>query len=45
MTNEDISENIESVLKAVEEKLEKGRESIRSIYVKTTMGPPVKLEL
>ena len=45
MTNEEISENIESVLEAVEDKLEKGRENIRSIYVKTTMGPPVKIEI
>jgi len=45
MSNEEISENIESVLKAVEDKLEKGRDNIRSIYVKTTMGPPVKIEI
>ena len=43
MSNEEISENIESVLKAVEDKLEKGRDNIRSIYVKTKMGPPVKI--
>ena len=45
MSNEEISENIESVLKTVEDKLEKGRDNIRSIYVKTTMGPPVRLEI
>lgn len=45
MGDEEISENIESVLKAVEDKLEKGRDNIRSLYIKTTMGPPVKVEL
>ena len=45
MSDEEISENISEVLKAVEDKLEKGRDSIRSIYVKTTMGKPVRLEI
>jgi large subunit ribosomal protein L1 len=45
MSDKDLTENIESVLKAVEEKLERGRENIKSLYVKTTMGPPVKIEL
>ncbi len=45
MSDEEISSNIESVLDAVEDKLEKGRDNIRSLYIKTTMGPPVKIEL
>jgi large subunit ribosomal protein L1 len=45
MSDKEISENIESVLNTVEDKLEKGRDSIRSLYVKTTMGPPVKIEI
>ena len=45
MATEAISENIESVLKAIEDKLEKGRDNIRSLYVKTTMGPPVRIEI
>jgi large subunit ribosomal protein L1 len=45
MDDEAISANISEVLKAVEDKLEKGKDSIRSIYVKTTMGPPVRLEI
>jgi large subunit ribosomal protein L1 len=45
MDTEAISENIESVLNAIEDKLEKGRDNIRSLYVKTTMGPPVKIEI
>ncbi|MFX1520563.1 MAG: 50S ribosomal protein L1 [Promethearchaeota archaeon] len=45
MSDKEISENIESILKAVEDKLEKGHDNIRSLYVKTTMGPPVKIEI
>jgi large subunit ribosomal protein L1 len=40
-----ITENGLEVLKRVESKLEKGEESIRSVYVKTTMGPAVKVEV
>lgn len=43
MTPEDIAENIETIIKRLEAKLEKGRMNIGSIYVKTTMGPAVKV--
>ena len=43
MTVEDIAENLELVIKRLEEKLERGRMNIYSIYVKTTMGPAVKI--
>jgi large subunit ribosomal protein L1 len=43
MKAEDIAENIEAVLKRVEAKLEHGRMNVHSVYVKTTMGPSVKV--
>jgi len=45
MENEKIAENIQVVVTRLENKLEKGLRNIRSIAVKTTMGPPVKIEL
>ncbi len=43
MSPEELAENIETVLKRVELKLEKGRMNIASSYVKTTMGKSVRL--
>lgn len=43
MTPEAIAENIEAILKRVEDKLEHGRMNIASIYLKTSMGPSVRL--
>lgn len=43
MKPEDIAENIEAVVKRLESKLERGRANIASIYVKTTMGPAIKV--
>jgi large subunit ribosomal protein L1 len=43
MTAEQLAENVEIVLKRVEARLEHGRMNIRSAYVKTTMGPAVKV--
>ena len=43
MSPEDISRNIETVLKRVETKLERGRMNISSLYVSTTMGPSLRL--
>jgi large subunit ribosomal protein L1 len=43
MSAEDIAENIEAVLKRVEGKLEHGRMNLGSVYVKTTMGPSVRV--
>ena len=39
-----LSENLKAALDFVEHKMEKGRQNIRSIFVKTTMGKPVKIE-
>jgi large subunit ribosomal protein L1 len=38
-----LSQNIKAALDYLEQKLERGRQNIRSIYIKTTMGTPVKL--
>ena len=45
MSTEDVAENIETVLKRILAKLERGTFNIRSIYIKTTMGPSAKLEV
>lgn len=43
MTPEQLADNIETILKRVELKLEKGKMNIASSYVKTTMGPSERL--
>jgi large subunit ribosomal protein L1 len=42
MSPEALAENIEAVLKRIESKLERGRMNIKSVYVKTTMGPAIR---
>ena len=43
MDDELIAANIEAVLVVLDQKLEKGRNQIKSMYVKTTMGPVVRV--
>jgi large subunit ribosomal protein L1 len=43
MDDELIAANIESVLVVLDQKLEKGRNQIKSMYVKTTMGPVARV--
>jgi len=43
MAPEQIAENVDAVMKRVESVLEQGSQNIRSVYVKTTMGPAVRL--
>ena len=43
MTDEELSENVYSVLTNIMSKLEKGLNNLRSVYIKTTMGQPVKV--
>ena len=43
MKKEQIAENIDTIIKRLESKLERGRMNIRSIHVKTTMGPSVRI--
>lgn len=45
MKDEDLEENINAVLRRLVTKLEKGYGNIESIFVKTTMGKAVKLEI
>ncbi|ASJ01376.1 50S ribosomal protein L1 [Thermococcus gorgonarius] len=44
MDDEKLAENAEAVLQAIINKLERGENQIKSVYVKTTMGPAVKVE-
>ncbi len=44
MDDEKLAENAEAVLNAIIGKLERGENQVRSVYVKTTMGPAVKME-
>lgn len=44
MEPEQLAENIDAVLRRVESVLDQGAMNVRSIYVKTTMGPAVKVE-
>lgn len=43
MDDELIADNIEAVLGILDRKLEKGRNQIKSIYVKTSMGPVARV--
>ncbi len=43
MDDELIAANIESILVVLDQKLEKGRTQIKSMYVKTTMGPVARV--
>ncbi len=43
MPPDEIAANVEAVIRAIEPKLEKGAQNISSIYVKTTMGPAVRV--
>ncbi len=43
MSPEDIAENIDAVITRLKSKLERGDQNISSVYVKTTMGPSVRL--
>ncbi len=43
MDMDDITDNIDTVIRRIIDELERGRMNIDSIYVKTTMGPAVRL--
>lgn len=45
MKDEDIAENVETIISFLEKKLPKGKTSIGKLILKTTMGEPVKIEL
>ena len=43
MDEKHIAANIDAILKRVESKLERGRQNIGSAYIKTTMGPSIRI--
>ena len=45
MKDEDVEENIRSLLAFLEKKLPRGKQNIKNVYLKLTMGHPVKLEV
>lgn len=45
MPDEQIAENIQTVMRRIEGKLKKGIKNISSIYLKTAMGLPVKIRM
>jgi len=44
MSTEQIADNIDAILKRLEGKLERGKLNIGSVYVKTSMGPPMRIQ-
>lgn len=45
MSEEQVAENIQAVIRQLEPKLKRGLKNIRSIVVKTAMGPSIKLKV
>ena len=43
MNEEDVAENIQTVLRAIQRKLKRGMKNIGTVYTKTSMGPPTKI--
>jgi len=43
MKEEEIAENVQTVLKTIEGKLKRGTKNIKTVYLKTSMGTPVKI--
>ena len=43
MKKEDLTENVDAVIKKIEQTLERGKQNIDSIYIKTTMGKSVRV--
>jgi len=44
MKDEEITENVQTVLRVIEGKLKKGMKNIKFAYLKTSMGKPVKIK-
>jgi large subunit ribosomal protein L1 len=44
MKDEDITDNIQMVLRVLEGKLKRGIKNVKLAYIKTAMGPPIKLK-
>jgi large subunit ribosomal protein L1 len=43
MNTEQLTDNIDAILKRLEGKLERGKLNLGSVYVKTSMGPPIRI--
>jgi len=43
MSDEDVAENIISILDKLNQSLPRGSQNISAVYVKTTMGGPIKI--
>lgn len=43
MTDEQLAENIEAILAILDRQLDKGRNQIKSMFIKTTMGPVARV--
>jgi len=43
MKEEEIAENVQTVLKSIEGKLKRGMKNIKTVYLKMSMGKPVKI--
>ncbi|MBE0519596.1 50S ribosomal protein L1 [Candidatus Bathyarchaeota archaeon] len=43
MKEEEIAENVQTVLRTIEGKLKRGTKNIKTVYLKTSMGKPVKI--
>ncbi|HVP26104.1 MAG TPA: 50S ribosomal protein L1 [Candidatus Bathyarchaeia archaeon] len=44
MKEEELAENIQTVLRVLEGKLKRGTKNIKNLYIKTAMGTPVKIK-
>jgi large subunit ribosomal protein L1 len=45
MSDEQIAENIQTIVRRLEGKLKRGLKNIRSLVIKTAMGPPVEVKV
>lgn len=45
MADKEIAENVQATMRRVEGRLKKGIRNVRSVYLKATMGPPVKVQM
>jgi len=45
MSDEEIAENVQAIIRRVEPKLKKGIKNIRSVRLKATMGPSIKIRM
>ncbi|MEM2914225.1 MAG: 50S ribosomal protein L1, partial [Candidatus Bathyarchaeia archaeon] len=45
MPDDEIIDNIQAVLRRIEGRLKRGIKNIDSVYIKATMGPPIKVQI